>query len=405
MKQYRTGALRLAAALLAGASVFVPAASAGAAAAEPPTGAPEGPGSRPGAEARPGLLQQGLDALTGRAGASGAIGELRQDGRVVWRGTSGVGDLATGRPAPVEGGFRAGSVTKPFLATVVLQLVGEGRVGLDQPIERYLPGVVPNGAAITVRQVMNHTAGLFDYTEDSRFAYDTEADLRRLLDRDRWRTWSASELIGIGVSHPPYFAPGRGWHYSNTDYLLLGELVDRVTGHDWRSEVRHRVIQPLGLRRTSLPGTSTTVPGPHSHGYLALSDGPADVTDLNPSVAGAAGELVSSLDDLARFDAALLGGRLLAPAQLAQMTTTVPADAEPPTSYGLGLMELKLSCGSVWGHPGGIYGYSTYLFGDRAGRRQLAVSVNPYDPVKGAQLTPTAISLVDLAFCGPTGAS
>ncbi|MFJ5231278.1 serine hydrolase domain-containing protein [Kitasatospora sp. NPDC088391] len=402
MKQYRTGALRLAAALVAGASVFVLAPTAGAAGA---TGSAEAarPGSPwPGAKVRPEQLQQGLDALTGKAGASAATGELRQDGRVVWRGTSGVGDLATGEPAPVDGTFRAGSVTKPFLATVLLQLVGEGRIGLDRPIEHYLPGVVPNGSAITVRQLMNHTAGLYDFTEDPRFAYDTDADQRRLLDQDRWRTWSPSELIAVGVSHPPYFAPGQGWHYSNTGYLLLGELVGKVTGHDWRSEVRRRVILPLGLWHTSLPGTATGVPGPHSHGYLQLSDGPADVTDFNPSVAGSAGELISSNDDLARFDAALLGGRLLAPAQLAEMTTTVPGDVQPPTDYGLGLMELKLSCGSVWGHPGGIYGYLTYVFGDRAGRRQISVSVNPYDQAKGAALTPTAIALVDLAFCGPT---
>ncbi|MFI1523311.1 serine hydrolase domain-containing protein [Kitasatospora cineracea] len=407
MKQYRTGARRLAAALLAGASVFVLAPTAGAAQA---TGAAEAAGaagfagpSWPGAKVRPEQLQQGLDALTGEGGASAATGELRQDGRVVWRGTSGVGDLATGEPAPVDGAFRAGSITKTFLATVVLQLVGEGRVGLDEPIERYLPGVVPNGSAITVRQVMNHTAGLYDYTQDPRFAYDTEADQRRLLDQDRWRTWSASELIAIGLSHPPYFPPGQGWQYSNTDYLLIGELVEKVTGHDWRSEVRGRVIRPLGLHRTSLPGTATDIPGPHSHGYLQLSDGPADVTEFNTSVAGASGELISSNDDLARFDAALLGGRLLAPAQLARMTTTVPADVQPPTDYGLGLTKLKLSCGSVWGHPGGIYGYTTYLFGDRAGRRQVSVSANPYDQAKGAALTPAAVALVDLAFCGPAG--
>ncbi|MGW4380428.1 serine hydrolase domain-containing protein [Kitasatospora sp. NPDC004531] len=398
MKSYRSAsyrsascrsALRLAASLVvAGASVFALAPAAGAAPVP-----------------QRGALQQGLDALTTRAGASGAVAEVRDHGRTVWRGTSGVADLATGQPAPVEGEFRAGSVTKTFVATVLLQLVAEQRLGLEDPIERHLPGLVPNGAGITVRQVMNHTAGLFDFLEDPRFAYESEDALRRLLATDRWQTFTPRDLIAVGVSHDPYFAPGRGWHYSNTDYLVLGELIEQVTGHDWRTEVDRRVLRPLGLRHTFLPGTATAVPGPHSHGYLALSDGPADITELNPSMAGAAGELISTTDDLARFHAALLGGRLLPPAQLAEMTTTVAADEQPPTRYGLGLMQLRLSCGDVWGHPGGIHGYVTYLFGTRTGTRQLAVSANPYDPDKGAELTPAVLTLIDLTFCGPTPTS
>ncbi|MFF0296828.1 serine hydrolase domain-containing protein [Kitasatospora sp. NPDC004614] len=387
MKNYRS-ALRLAASLLAGASVFALAPTAGAATA----GRPVPPRA---------ALQQGLDALTVRAGATGAVAEVRDHGRAVWRGTSGVADLTTQQPAPVDGEFRAGSVTKTFVATVVLQLSAERRVGLDDPIERYLPGMIPNGANITVRQVLNHTAGLFDFLEDPKFAYESDDALRQLLAVDRWKTLAPRDLIAIGVSHPPYFPPGQGWHYSNTDYLVLGELVRQVTGNDWRTEVNHRVLQPLGLRHTFLPGTSTTVPGPHSHGYLALPDGPADITELNPSMAGAAGEIISTTDDLARFNAALLGGRLLAPAQLAEMTTTVAADEQPPTRYGLGLMQLRTSCGEVWGHPGGIHGYVTYVFGDRSGTRQIAISANPYDPQKGAELTPAVLSLIDLTFCGP----
>ncbi|WP_404867411.1 serine hydrolase domain-containing protein [Kitasatospora griseola] len=392
MKNYRS-ALRLAASLVAGASVFALAPGAGAA-TPPSVPVPQRA-----------ALQQGLDALTGRAGASGAIAEVRDHGRAVWRGTSGVADLATRQPAPVDGEFRAGSITKTFVATVVLQLSAEHRIDLDEPIERHLPGVVPNGGNITVRQVMNHTAGLADFLEDPRFAYESDDALRRLLAVDRWKTLRARDLIAIGVSRQPYFPPGQGWHYSNTDYLVLGELVQRVTGNDWRTEVNRRVLQPLGLRHTFLPGTATGVPGPHSHGYLALSDGPADITELNPSMAGAAGELISTTDDLARFDAALLGGRLLAPAQLAEMTTTVAADEQPPTRYGLGLMQLRTSCGEVWGHPGGIHGYVTYLFGDRSGTRQIAVSANPYDPQKGAELTPAVLDLIDLTFCGPKSTS
>ncbi|MER5640371.1 serine hydrolase domain-containing protein [Kitasatospora sp. NPDC002227] len=384
--------LRLATALLAStvALALTPAAGASADARSADTAA---------RSADTAALQRGLDAVTTEAGAVGAIAELRDHGRAVWRGGSGLRELGGTAPAPVDGRFRAGSVTKTFVATVLLQLCAEGKVGLDEGIERYLPGVVPGGAGITVRQVLSHTAGIFDFTEDSRFAADTEAQQEQLLATDRWRTWTSPQLIAVATAHAPYFAPGQGWHYSNTDYLLIAEVIEKVSGHDWRTEVSRRVLQPLGLRQTSLPGTSTTIPGPHAHGYLALSSGPADITELNPSMAGAAGELISTTEDLTRFNAALLGGRLLAPAQLAAMTSTVPADAEPPTEYGLGLMKLSLSCGAVWGHPGGIYGYTTYVFGNRAGTRELAISATPYDPVKSARLTPTVIALIDRAFC------
>ncbi|GAA1240233.1 serine hydrolase domain-containing protein [Kitasatospora nipponensis] len=397
--------LRLAAGLLAGATVLALAPTASAAAA--PSGTPTGSaaaGATSGATAARtdgAALQRALDAITTQAGAIGAIAEVRENGRVAWRGTSGVRDLTGRAPAPVDGEFRAGSVTKTFLSTVLLQLSAEGRVGLDDPIERYLPGVVPGGAAITVRQVLNHTAGIFDFTEDPRFSFETEAAQEQLVATDRWTTHTPQQLIAVATGHPPYFAPGQGWHYSNTDYLLIGELIDRVTGRSWRTEVRRRILQPLGLDHTSLPGTATSIPGPHSHGYLPLTGGPADITALNPSVAGASGELLSTTDDLTRFNAALLGGRLLAPAQLTAMTTTVPAIADPPSEYGLGLMRTSLSCGAVWGHPGGIFGYTTYVFGDRTGTRQIAISATPYDPVKSAALTPTVIALMNQVFCAP----
>ncbi len=175
-----------------------------------------------------------------------------------------------------------------------------------------------------------------------------------------------------------------------------------MTGHSWRTEVQQRILQPLGLHHTSLPGTATSIPGPHSHSYLPLTTGPADVTELNPSQAEAAGEIISTTDDLTRFNAALMGGRLLGRAQLAAMTTTVPADDNPPSQYGLGLMRTSLSCGDVWGHPGGIADYLTFVFGDRDGTREIAISVTPYDPVKSAALTPSVIALMNQTFCGTT---
>ncbi|MDH6575547.1 serine hydrolase domain-containing protein [Kitasatospora sp. MAP5-34] len=394
--------LRLAAGLLAGATVLALAPAAGA--ATPPSGplalAPaDGPSAGRSDSA---ALQQALDAITTQAGATSAIAEVRENGKVAWRGTTGVRDLAGKAPAPVDGRFRAGSVTKTFLATVLLQLSAEGKVGLDDPIERYLPGVVPGGGAITVRQVLNHTAGIFDFGDLPEFAQDTEAQQEQFAATIRWQTFTPQQLIAAATSHPPYFAPGQGWHYSNTDYILIGEIIGKVTGHSWRTEVRQRILRPLGLDHTSLPGTATTIPGPHSHGYFPLTSGPADITDLNPSAAGAAGELISTTDDLTRFNAALMGGRLLAPAQLAEMTSTIPAIADPPSAYGLGLMATSLSCGAVWGHPGGIAGYSTFMFSDRAGTRQIAISLTQYDPVKSAALNQTVIGLMNQTFCAGT---
>ncbi|MFJ9517864.1 serine hydrolase domain-containing protein [Kitasatospora sp. NPDC101801] len=375
---------RLAAGLLLGATVLALAPAAVATPAE----------VRPAGRTDGAALQRALDAFVTQAGASGALAEVRENGRVAWNGTSGVRDLVTKAPVPANGRFRAGSVTKTFVA--------EGRVGLDDSIEHHLPGVVPGGGAITVRRLLNHTSGIFDYTEDPKFEAVTEAQLEQLVATDRWTTYTPQQLIAAAVDHPPYFAPGEGWHYSNTGYLLIGELIGKVTGRSWRTEVQRRILQPIGLHHTYLPGTATSIPGPHSHGYLPLATGPADITELHPSVAGAAGEIISTTEDLTRFDAALLGGRLLRPAQLAEMTTTLPANVYPPTEYGLGLFRLSLPCGDVWGHPGGIHGYLTYVFGDRSGTRQIAISGNLYDPVKAAALTPTALTLIGQTFCQGT---
>ncbi|WP_329584495.1 beta-lactamase family protein [Kitasatospora sp. NBC_01250] len=395
-KRRRRG-LPLAAGLLAATTVLAFAPAAGA--TVPPTTALSLAPVQGRPDARPdsAALQQELTAILAQGGATSAIAEIRENGQVAWRGSAGVARLGSSAPAPLDGRFRVGSVTKTFLATVVLQLSAEGRVGLDDPIERYLPGVVPNGGAITVRQVLSHTAGIYDYTDDPRFAEDTEAEQEQLATTGRWTTYTPEQLISVATSHPPYFAPGQGWHYSNTDYQLVGELIDKVTGHSWRTEVQQRILRPLDLRHTYLPGTATRIPGPHAHGYLPLATGPADITDLNPSVAGSAGEMISTTDDLARFNAALLGGRLLAPAQLAEMTSTVPAGQG--MDYGLGLMRATLPCGEAWGHTGGIYGYLTYLVGDRSGTRQIALSVTPDDPARFTAVAQAINALVGQTFC------
>ncbi|MGA5699678.1 serine hydrolase domain-containing protein [Peterkaempfera bronchialis] len=347
-------------------------------------------------------LQRRLDAMVA-AGSKAVLAEVRE-GTSRWSGAAGTADLATGAPARADGRFRIGSITKTFTATVVLQLVQEGRIRLDDPLARYLPGVLPGAGSPTVRQVLNHTAGVYNYTEDTRVLPDITdpAATRAWLARGRWQTWTPQRIAALAAGHRPYFRPGTGWHYSNTDYILAGMLIEKVTGRSYASEITRRILRPLGLRHTTLPGTSRSIPGPHAHGYLDVDGEPVDTTLMNPSVAGAAGEVISSTADLARFNAALLSGRLLRPAALREMTTTV--DLGGGSGYGLGLMRYTTRCGTAWGHPGSIPGYGSLVIGTADGRRRLALSYNPPTHGDGRALNSALNALADEALCGGSGA-
>ncbi|MCX5213739.1 beta-lactamase family protein [Kitasatospora sp. NBC_00240] len=392
-------ARRIAAGVLAGAALLAFAPTASAADAPPE---PAGAGA---AEARHGdsaALDRALDALITEAGVSAALGEVRDHGRTVWRGASGQADLDTGAAARADGRFRIGSVTKTFVATVVLQLVAEHKVELDAPIERYLPGAVRGGEGITVRQLLNHTSGLYDYLGDPSVYFHDDTELGSWLTTGRWTTYQPRQLLDISGRHAPNFPPGQQWSYSNTNYVAIGMMIEKVTGRSWNQEVERRIIRPLGLDHTTMPTTSTAIPGRYAHGYLKRESGErVDVSRLNPSIAYAAGAGISTTDDLARFNAALLGGRLLRPAQLKEMTTTVPIDEEGTFGYGLGLTRRTLPCGDVWGHDGGIAGYSTILFGDLAGRHQVAISANPYEEADPARATAALDAIVVKTACGP----
>ncbi|WP_078652628.1 serine hydrolase domain-containing protein [Streptomyces sp. NRRL F-525] len=308
-------------------------------------------------------LQQSVDAIE-RTGTVAVVAQSTgPDGRRY--ATTGVSDTATGRAARVTDKFRIASSTKAFVSTVMLQLVGEGRVSLDDTVEHWLPGTVSgnrnDGNAITVRQLLNHTSGLFNYTADFP-AISTVAG----FEADRYTTWTPQQLVGIAMRHAPDFAPGTQWEYSNTNYILAGMIIQKATGHTWQQEVTRRIIRPLGLRDTSAPDTSSRIPGQHLHGYSDFGgSGPTiDVTDLNPTVAGSAGAMISTTNDLTRFFSSLLGGKLLHPAQLAEMKTTVRAasldSVWPGARYGLGLMQIPLTCGGVYySHAGDLMGYTT----------------------------------------------
>jgi D-alanyl-D-alanine carboxypeptidase len=252
--------------------------------------------------------------------------------------------------------FRAGSITKTFIATVVLQLAAEHRLSLSDTVEEHLPGLVHgagnDGRALTLRSLLTQTSGLYDYTADTGGTIPV----------------TPRQAVHIALTHPP--ADRGRFSYSNTNYVLLGLVIKQVTGHSYATEAERRVIAPLSLTGTSFPGSRTSLPSPHGRAYA--TDG-TDVTDLDPRVAGAAGELVTTLADLDRFYAALLGGRLLPPRWLREMLDTRAAHG----LYGMGLFPERLPCGTtVWGHNGRIAGSYVRTAATVDGRRVLTFRVN-----------------------------
>lgn len=346
-----------------------------------------------------------MNAAVVEQGAPGVVARA-QDSVGAWAAASGTADLHTGRHRTPRERFRIGSVTKPFVATVLLQLESEGRLDLDTPVGRLLPdvplgpygdgadGVGGSSRAVTVRQLLRHTSGISDYTADPLLhtGYFGKAFLR-----NRSRSHTPTELVALATAHPPLFPPGAGWSYSNTNYVLAGMVVEKVTGRSYAAEIERRVLRPLKLRDTALPGTSTRIPGPNGRAYSTLSvpgrsADPYDVTTLNPSLAGASGEMISSARDLVRFSRALLTGELLPRRQLAEMRTTVRAGQGD--RYGLGLTERRLPCGvTVWGHDGSIHGSVSSVYATVDGRHTAAFHING-DWTGGTQ------RLTEAEFCG-----
>ncbi|MGG7570851.1 serine hydrolase domain-containing protein [Streptomyces sirii] len=343
------------------------------------------------AAASPDTVQQGLNALVHTDGLPAALASVKNhDGRARTY-TAGVGDLATGSKVPRDGQVRIGSNTKTFTAVVVLQLVGAKKIGLDAPVDTYLPGLVRgegiDGRRITVRQLLQHTSGLPDY-------------VKHLGDDVRY--YDPRDLLDIALQHKADFAPGTKWEYSNTNYVLAGLIIQKVTGRPLAEEIDRRIITRIGLRHTYFPAPGDlTIREPHPKGYYQDSAGAPlrDGTESDPSWGWAAGQMISTNSDLNRFFTALLTGRLLPAAQLAQMRTTVPAGYPfgSGARYGLGLVSTPLSCGGVyWGHGGSTTGYETRGGVTDDGRAaNVAVTIQP----PGKTTMRRVESVVDTALC------
>lgn len=302
-----------------------------------------------------------------QSGAPGAIVYVRTP-TGTRAGVAGYADYAAHVSMRAPDRYRVASVTKAFVAVVILQLEAEGKLHIDDPVEKYLPHVVPNGNAITLRELMNHTSGLFNYTDDGAFTNDPITGFSR--------TWTPAELLAVAFAHPANFAPGTNWSYSNTNYVVLGLVVEAVTGEPLGQVLQERIFTPLGLTSTSFPLTIDLAPD-FVHGYVELPGSPLiDVSPgLNPSWGWAAGAIVSNARDVAAFYRGLMTGKLLAAAQLDEMESPTATSG----TYGLGIANASLACGHAFTHDGDFLGWRNIVYSTANGGRQAVVMVNVND--------------------------
>jgi len=320
------------------------------------------------------------------AGAPGVFVVVREDGKVRTE-ARGFADRSPSRRMRADERFRIGSVTKTFVAALVLRLAEDGKLRLDDTVERWLPGLIPSGRAITVQHLLSHTAGLFDYVEDDRVFRDPE------------RRWRPRVLVSLAIAHPPERSPpGRSFAYSSTNYLVLGLIAEEAGDAPLGRQLRERLFGPLGLRHTSF--VLGEIRGRHVHGHRPpshqgiVTGPPVDTSDEPAWWTWAAGGIVSTADDLQRFFAALLRGEVLSPPVLREMETLVPAAR---FRYGLGIATFPTPCGPAWGHTGNVQGTIAVAWNTRDASRQLVLVVNTY-PLS-AELEEAVRQVQDAAFC------
>lgn len=324
-------------------------------------------------------------------GAPGAMARIDDQG-TVHRLAEGVADRATGRALSTNDRFRVGSVSKSFSAVVLLQLVDEGKVDLDTSVNTYLPGLLPDDR-ITVRHLLSHRSGLYDYTDDM-FAQTVPG-----FESVRNKVFTFQQLVDLSLKKPLNNAPGAAYSYSNTNFVVVGMLIEKLTGHSVRTEYQNRIFKPLKLANTFYVHPKTEIPGVHANGYLTPDEAGAplvDSTEQTVSWAQSAGAIISTTHDLDTFFSSLMRGKLMSAAQLTQMQKWVTVNSTQ--GYGLGLRRRDLSCGvSVYGHTGTVQGFYTYAFTSKDGKRSITALANTSN--NGNVLTTMAQTL-ESAFCG-----
>lgn len=336
-----------------------------------------------------------------------------------WVGSAGIRKLGESAAPPTDGHFRIGSNTKTFTATLVLQLVAEGAVGLDSPAADYLPEFELD-RRITVRMLLQHTSGIFNYTgeyfEDGTFVPGIPWQGQEYVD-NLFHTYEPEELVRLALAKPARFEPGTDWSYSNTNYVLARLLVEHVTGRSFAEAMQERILGPLELTGTVVPDASPEIPEPHAHGYYRYEvDGEwklVDVTRMNPSWVSSAGDMISTTRDLHTFISALMSGRLLPDSLLTEMRTP-----HPKIGYGLGLFVQDGVSPSPFPQPapgvtllthnGGFWGWGALMYSTPDGKTTLTASVTSGDAELDFAATAAAFQtaqgkLVNLVFCGGEG--
>ncbi|MCM2392292.1 serine hydrolase domain-containing protein [Streptomyces albipurpureus] len=378
----------LGAALLAPLAVLVP---AGTAAAEVKAAPAAVSAAAPAPDL--GALRAALSTALSQ-GAPGAMARVDDEG-TVHKVAEGIGDRATGRAIDANDRFRVGSVSKSFTSVVLLQLVDEGELALDTPVNTYLPGLLD--ARITVRHLLSHRSGLYDYTNDM-FAATVPG-----FEAVRNRVFSYQELLDLSLAKPLTVQPGAAYSYSNTNFVVAGMLIEKLTGKPVARAYSKRIIKPLKLTNTSYVHPRTAIPGRHIKGYLRPDEAGGalvDSTRQTASWAQSAGAVISSPKDLNTFFSALVRGKLTSAAQLAQMQQWAPVNATQ--GYGLGLRRRDLSCGvSVYGHTGTVQGYYTSSFTSPDGKRSVTAVANTSNNGTVLNTLPRTLEAV---FCGASAA-
>ncbi|MFE7265598.1 serine hydrolase domain-containing protein [Streptomyces sp. NPDC057592] len=324
-----------------------------------------------------GIVDSGITGITLRV----------HDERGEWVGSAGVSRLGEAAKPPVDGHVRIGSNTKTFTATLVLQLVAEGRIGLDTPVADCLPEFGLD-RRITVRMLLQHTSGIFNFTgeyyEDGTVVPGIPATTagKEWVD-NRFKTYPTAELVRLALSKPARFEPGTDWSYSNTNYVLARLLIEQITGRSVTEEMQRLILEPLGLSGSVAPTTQVEIAEPHAHAYYRYEDAgeerTVDVTRLNPSWISSGGDMISTSQDLHTFISALVSGRLLPAELLAEMCTPRPTPA-PGMGYGLGVFVQDIgSGGTVITHNGGAAGHAALMYSTPDGSRTLTATLNYVD--------------------------
>ncbi|MFB7928463.1 serine hydrolase domain-containing protein [Streptomyces sp. NPDC056039] len=341
-----------------------------------------------------------LRDLVAKGGLPGVAAKVR-DGEESWSAAYGHADTGTGRKRSPSDHFRGASITKTFVATVLLQLEAEGRLSLDDTVESWLPGLVRgngyDGNQITLRRLLNHTSGIANYTDDPAFLHGAAGPG---FPEHRYDTHTPEELVAIALKYPPLPEPEKAPVYSNTNFVIAGMVIEKATGRSYAKEITRRVIRPLKLRGTSFPGASPKMPKPHPVAYSRLHEEAPDAaihdaTEQNMTWLGAAGDVISTSGDLNRFQRALIKGKVLPPAQLKKMLDEVPSGQG--LGFGLGVEFAELSCGvKVVGKTGRTNGSLSAMVGTQDGEHQLTFNING-DWLPDPSLY---VGVIEAEFCG-----